>query len=229
MRVALSGGTPELIAWGLRNPFGMAFSPDGQLFIADNSYDDRGSRPVWGTADVLWRVTPGAWFGWPDYAEGLPLTLPDFKPPGRPAIDRVLQRPPAEPPRPVARFGVHASADGMDFSRDAGFGYAGQLFVAQFGDEAPTTGKVLGPVGFKVVRVDVTNGVIEDFAVNRSPSNGPASKLGLGGLERPVAARFSPDGRALYIVDFGVLTHNPDAQPRQGTGVLWRVVREAAR
>jgi hypothetical protein len=84
---------------------------------------------------------------------------------------------------------------------------------------------VLSPVGFKVVRVNVETGVIQDFAVNRDP-HGPASKTGSGGLERPIAARFSPDGAALYVVDFGVMTIGEDPQPKKGTGVLWRITRE---
>jgi glucose/arabinose dehydrogenase len=228
MRVPLTGGAPELVAWGFRNPFGLAVAPDGQLYVAENSYDDRGSRPVWGSADVLWRVKPGAWYGWPDYAEGFALTRPDFKPPGKAPVQALLQTPPEMPPRPVARFPVHSSADGFDFSRNPAFGNVGEAFVAEFGDQAPTTGKVLGPVGFKVVRVNVDNGVVEDFAVNRSPNNGPASKLGTGGLERPVAVRFDPEGRALYVVDFGVLSQLPDAKPEKGTGVLWRIVRQGA-
>ena len=46
----------ELVAWGLRNPFGLAFAPDGTLYVTDNSYDVRGSRPVCGTGDLLWEV-----------------------------------------------------------------------------------------------------------------------------------------------------------------------------
>jgi hypothetical protein len=90
-------------------------------------------------------------------------------------------------------------------------------------------GKVLSPVGFRVVRVEVDTGVMHDFAVNRGEeANGPASWLGRGGLERPVAARFSPDGKALYVVDFGVLTiRDGKIRPRQGTGVLWRIERAA--
>jgi hypothetical protein len=103
----------------------------------------------------------------------------------------------------------------------------GQAFVAQFGDMAPNVGKVLRPVGFKVVRVDVTTGGIEDFAVNKGRANGPASWVGGGGLERPVAARFDPSGTALYVVDFGVMTVTSKAPaPQPGTGVLWRITRE---
>ena len=100
--------------------------------------------------------------------------------------------------------------------------------IAQFGDQAPVAGKTLWPVGFKVIRVDVTNGVIEDFAVNKGRINGPASRIGGGGLERPVAARFDPGGSALYIVDFGVMTMSDRSEPRTETGVLWRVTRTGA-
>ena len=91
---------------------------------------------------------------------------------------------------------------------------------------APKVGKVLAPVGFKVVRVDVTTGRIEDFMVNRGRDNGPASRVGGNGLERPVAARFDPRGTALYVVDFGVMTMTEKGPaPREGTGVLWRITK----
>jgi glucose/arabinose dehydrogenase len=225
-RMPLSGGAPQLIAWGLRNPFGVAFAPDGQLYVTENAYDERGSRPVWGAGDVLWRITPGAWYGWPNYAEGRTLTNDDFRPPLKQSLAPLLEDP-GKPPRPAAIFGVHASADGFDFSRSARFGHVGQAFVAEFGDEAPTTGKVLHPVGFRVVRVDLASGHIEDFAVNKGEHNGPASKIGGGGFERPVAAKFDPTGDALYVVDFGVLLHDRSgAKPQQGTGVLWRITRQ---
>jgi hypothetical protein len=83
-------------------------------------------------------------------------------------------------------------------------------------------------VGFKVVRVDVKTGVLRDFAVNYGRDNGPASKLKKGGLERPVSVRFDPSGKALYVVDFGVLTTEGGEHPKQGTGVLWRISRAAS-
>lgn len=227
MRLPASGGPLELVAWGLRNPFGLAFAPDGTLYVTDNAYDNRGSRPVWGAGDLLWAIEPGAWYGWPDYSGDHPVSDEHFRPPGRGPTQPVLAEAPGKPPQPAAVLGVHSSSNGFDFSRSAAFGHAGEAFVAQFGDQAPVTGKVLGPVGFKVVRVDVRTGAIEDFAVNRGKDNGPASRLGHGGLERPVAARFSPDGRSLYVVDFGVLQVRGEAVvPHPGTGVLWRIDRE---
>lgn len=128
------------------------------------------------------------------------------------------------PARP--KFPVHSSADGIEFSRSSAFGHVGEAFVAIFGDEAPTTGKMLSSIGGKVVRVTVSNGVIEDFAVNRAPKEGPGTKVGVAGFERPVAVRFDPNGEALYVVDFGVLRHDAQgAHPERQTGSVWRIRR----
>lgn len=227
LRIRPEGGEMELVAWGFRNPFGLAFAPDGTLYVTDNSYDVRGSRPVFGAGDLLWRVENGAWYGWPDFQGGHPLYEGDrFRAPGEQAPRRLLAQHPGQPPEPAAYFAVHSSSNGFDFSRNAAFGYPGEAFVAQFGDEAPTTGKTLAPAGFSVVRVNVESGVIRPFAVNRQGS-GPASLLKTGGLERPVAARFDPTGEVLYVVDFGVMLHHGEgAIPQRETGVLWRITRE---
>lgn len=226
MRINRDGTGLELVAWGFRNPYGLAFAPDGRLYATENGYDDRGSRPVWGTGDYLWRVADGTWYGWPDFSGGKPLNSGRFDPPGGPSPSLLLQEHPNEPPQPAAVLGVHASANGLDFSRSDAFGYVGQAFIAEFGDQAPGTGKSLHPVGFRVVRVDVETGLIADFAINRSKKSGPASKLGTAGLERPVAVRFDPPGNALYLVDFGVMLMSKEGpEPQPGTGVLWKITR----
>lgn len=227
MRVSPRGGGVELVAWGLRNPFGLAFAPDGSLYVTDNAYDVRGSRPVFGAADLLWKIEEGAWYGWPDYADGLPVWQERYDPPGvdQPRPERLLAEHPAEPPKPLAHFGVHSSSNGLDVSRNPAFGHAGQLFVAQFGDMTPGTGKVYAPVGFRVVRVDPTTGVIEEFASNER-RNGPASALRHGGLERPVSVRFDREGTSLYVVDFGRMSTGKEGpEPVPGTGVIWRITR----
>jgi glucose/arabinose dehydrogenase len=230
LRVRPDGSGLQLVAWGFRNPFGLSFSQNGKLYATDNGYDDRGSRPVWGTADVLWEVRQGTWYGWPDYSAGEPLTMKKFKPPGKPQPQFLLAEHPNRPPQPVARFAVHSSADGLDVSRSEQFGYVGEAFVALLGDEAPAVGKVLHPAGFKVVRVNLETGTVEDFAVNKGKQNGPASKIGTRGLERPVAARFNPSGDALYVVDFGVMLHDrKGAKPQPGTGVVWKIAKGGQR
>jgi glucose/arabinose dehydrogenase len=227
MRVRPDGSDLQLVAWGFRNPFGIAFAPDGECYITENAYDTRGSRPIWGAPDVLWRLQPGLWYGFPDFAGGQPVNTSMFDPPGKPRPEFLLAKHPNQPPQPVATFAVHSSADGLDFSRSERFGHVGQAFVALLGDEAPTVGKTLQPVGFKVVRVDVRSRHVEDFAVNHGRRDGPASKLGSGGLERPVAVRFSPSGEELIVVDFGVMRQDKKgAKPQRGTGVIWRITRD---
>jgi glucose/arabinose dehydrogenase len=228
MRVSVNGGQIELVAWGLRNPFGLAVSGSGDLYITENAYDDRGSRPVWGTGDVLYKIETGKWYGWPDYSAAIKMENNDeFKPPGKSLVKPVMSKYPNEPPSPTAVFAVHTSADGIDFSKSSSFGFEGEAFVAEFGDMAPNVGKVWDPVGFKVVRVDVKTGVIRDFAVNKGKRNGPASKLKTGGLERPVAVKFDAGGNNLIVVDFGILTMGAKgAEPRQNTGVIWRISKK---
>jgi glucose/arabinose dehydrogenase len=226
MRVGMEGGPPELVAWGFRNPFGLAFDAAGGLWVTDNGYDVRGSRPVWGSGDMLWKVEHGRWYGFPDHTEGHKLQLHADPGSGVEPPSPLLAEYPGEVPSPVARFGVHSSSNGLDLSPGAAFGYPGHVFVAQFGDLTPTTGKLFTPVGFRVVRVEPETGVIHTFATNRSGS-GPASALGDRGFERPTAVRFDPAGRCLYVVDFGVMAVTEKGPwPQQETGVLWRICRQ---
>jgi glucose/arabinose dehydrogenase len=228
LRMPLAGGSPELFAWGLRNPFGLAFSPDGKLFVTENGYDERGSRPVWGSGDVLWEIRQGEWYGWPDYSAGkLIINDEEFKSPKAPAVKAILQTLPGYPPKPAAILGVHSSSNGLDFSGAGVFGFTGEAFIAQFGDMAPKAGKVLYPVGFKIVRVNVNTGVVRDFAVNKGKRHGPASWLGKGGLERPVSVKFSPSGDALYVVDFGIMQiTDRGPMPQEKTGVIWKISKK---
>jgi glucose/arabinose dehydrogenase len=227
MRIPATGGNPELVAWGLRNPFGLAFSPSGQLYTTENGYDTRGSRPVWGSPDVLWKVENGKWYGFPDFSAGMPLNTPAFNGPLIKRTELLLKNQPGEIPKPAAVLGVHSSSNGFDFSTSAAFGYLGEAFIAQFGDMAPAAGKILGPVGFKIVRVNVNTGVVEQFAANKGKENGPATYLKKGGLERPVSARFSPDGKALYIADFGIMAMTEQGPaPKENTGVIWKITKK---
>lgn len=223
MRIPLDGGDPELVAWGFRNPFGLAMH-GGKLFVVDNGYDDRGSRPVWGTGDILWEVKENRWYGWPDYSGHHALDDHVYKAPGKEETKLLLKERPNDPPEPIALLGVHSSSNGMDFSTSDAFGYRGHAFIAQLGDMAPNVGKVLAPVGFKVVMVDVAKKTIHDFAVNKGKKNGPASVLRKGGLERPVAVKFSPDGRSLYLVDFGIIEISEGKIiSHKETAVIWKI------
>lgn len=224
---ALDGSDLRVVAWGLRNPYGIAFHPDGRLFVTEHGSDERGARWIIGDPDDLYEVRDGTWYGWPDFASGIRLDDPHW---GKGGIGRepvLAEFPDPDPPKPTASFETHTGANGLDFSRDEQFGFVGQAFVALFGDLAPvTTPRQVVPAGFKVVRVDPDTGRIGDFAVNRI--QGPASKMFHAGFERPSHCAFGPDG-ALYIVDFGEIKIAPEKggiRMKQGTGALWRIRRD---
>ena len=66
-----------------------------------------------------------------------------------------------------------------------------------------------------------------DFAVNKGKRNGPASWLGKGGIERPVSAKFNPQGNALYLADFGILKMTTKgSEPQVKTGVVWKITKQ---
>lgn len=226
LRCAPDGSGLETVAWGLRNPFGIAFHPDGRLFATDHGIDERGHRYNTGDLEDMYEITEGAWYGWPDFASGIRLDDPAW--PSGKAREPLLERhPDPDPPRPCAIFEPHAAPNGFDFSRSDSFGFVGQAFVALFGDNAPVTARPIMPRGYKVVRVDVDTGQVFDFAVNKI--TGPASKLPHDGFERPSHCQFGPDG-SLYIVDFGPLKVAPErggVRAQAGTGILWRVRRTA--
>ena len=226
MKIPLNGGKPEVVAWGFRNPFGLRFSSEGNLYVTDNAYDERGSRPVWGAGDLFWQVKTGGWYGFPDFSGDMLLAGDvGFKAPGSAKVQSLLKEHPGTPPKPAAILGVHSSSSGFDFASGA-FGFAGEAFIAQFGDMAPEVGKTLAPVGFKLVRVDPSTGVIRDFAVNKGRRTGPASAVGNDGLERPVSVKFNKTGDALYVVDFGVVKSSKNGTfPQEKTGTIWKITR----
>ena len=225
----------ELLAWGVRNPYGMAFGDDGGLYVSDNDYEETGDRAIANDPDRIWRIrtadlphgsvsTPD-WFGFPDICgDGLPVWheshLPRRGTPAKP----LLQDPPPWAGPAIYLDKPHSCMTKMDFCRSDAFGHRGRLFVCEWGTLAPINSPRPEDLehGFKVVAVDVGTGTAIDFAHNGRP--GPASALGTAGLERPVDCAFSPDGRSLYLLDFGVArVEEAGMFAFAHTGVLWRI------
>ncbi len=223
LRCNPDGSGLELVAWGLRNPHGIAFASDGRLFATDQGIDERSARYIVGDHEDFYEIVEGAWYGWPDFASGIRLDDPYWGDGGRGREPVLAEHPDPTPPKPFATFDQHSRPNGVDFCRDPSFGFPGQAFVALFGDLTPVTARLTTPSGFKVVRVDAATGEVADFAVNKI--QGPASKLPHRGLERPSHCQFGPDG-ALYVVDFGQISLAPEKggiRGQQGTGTLWRI------
>ena len=163
------------------------------------------------------------WYGWPDYTGGLLITLPIFKPESGPKPKPLLLQHPMKPPMPLATFTPHAAVMGFDFNYTSKFKYFGDVYIAEFGSEAPRTtgGKPLPGVGHRVSRIDMNTGMVYKFAINKSGY--AASDTTGGGLERPIDVIFGPDEN-MYVVDFGLVSEgNHGYEPN--TGVIWRIRR----
>jgi hypothetical protein len=89
--------------------------------------------------------------------------------------------------------------------------YAGQLFVALFGDEAPMTAPPGPRVGRSIARVD--------------PADWSLHPVLSGPLSRPIDVRFDPTGEWLYILDFGSFEMHAErgVVAEAHSGKLWRI------
>jgi glucose/arabinose dehydrogenase len=233
LRMDPDGSNLEVYAWGLRNPYGLGFTPDGKLLCTDAGYDERGSRPIANAPDCLWVIKKGAWYGWPDYAGGVPVTDERFRPEKGPAPQFLLKDHP-KVEKPLLALPPHTGGAKFDFSPGGPFG-KGMVYVALWGDMTPATGKPSKHPGPGVARFNVAALKPEPFFGALKASLGPKGfeHVATAGPRRPVAVRLSPKGDALYVVDFGALAVvptavGPEPHPFPGTGVVWRI-RPAAR
>ena len=229
LRCNPDGSDLEVVGWGLRNPYGLAFAADGSLYATEHGMDARSKRHIVGDFDDLYLIEEGRWYGWPDFASGIRLDDPRWGGGGQGREPVLAEFPEEQPPFPVVSFKPHVGANGLAISAGGEFGFDGQAFVALFGDLAPiTTPRLATPAGFKIVRVDLARREIHDFAVNRI--GGPASKLPHDGFERPSHCAFGPDG-ALYVTDFGEIDIAPEKagiRIQAGSGALWRIRRDTS-
>jgi glucose/arabinose dehydrogenase len=204
MRCRPDGRDLELVAWGLRNAYGIGFIPDGRLLAIDQGADERGSRPIANAPDVLYEVVEGAWYGWPDYVAGKPAADPDFLSARGPSPGQLLVSDGLPPPaQPLLQFSPHSSATKFET-------VGRKLYVALFGDERPMTAPEGEPSGRAVVEVDLDVGGCHE--VFRQP------------LARPIDVRNDREGTP-HVLDFGRFEMGPGgnllAEP--GSGALWRL------
>ena len=228
----------ELVAWGLRNPYGLAFLPDGRLLATDQGADDRGSRPIGNVPDYLYEVRQGAWYGWPDYAGGVPVTDERFRPQRGPAPRMLLANHPELPPpeRPLLSFAVNAAATKLAVVPPDAGRWPGQLLVALFGDERPFTAPPGERVGRSLARIDPDGWTLHRIAPMREivagdgrggrgdgrGGGGGGRGGGAPGWHRPIDVCCAPDGESVYLLDFGEFEMGPAGMTaRAGSGALW--------
>lgn len=190
MRYHPDGSGETLFTAGLRNAVGLTFRPGtAELWATNNGRDWLGDDLP---PETVYLASLGADAGWPRCHSGRILD-PEFGSPG--ACAGVLA--------PQVEIQAHSAPLGLAFYSGAQFPveYQGDLFVALHGSWNRST-----PTGYKVVRVDLEDGVpgaVTDFAWGwLRPDN---ERWG-----RPVDVLTGADG-ALYISD-------------DGGGVIYRIV-----
>lgn len=241
--VPITGGELRAEAHGIRYPRGLAFNDYGQLYFTNDGMELRGSRPVKNDPDSLLRMIPGTWYGWPDYSTDLrPVTDAWFQPPvsmiiktGYSDLSFVIDHEGSNlvPPNPSvllqSAFPSQSGAAGIEFvpATVPLKEYAGNAIVALSGDRIPfgTGGeKVVGPIGRKVIRVDVDRNQVRDLIRNTQGKPGSAVNNDPDLLERPTQVRFAPDG-TLYILDFGEMHMKGGREDiSSGTGKIYRLI-----
>ncbi len=212
MRCNLDGSDLELVAWGLRNAYGLGFLPDGRLLAVDQGADDRGSRPVGNVPDLLFEVHENAWYGWPDYIGDVSITDPRYYPTRGANPSFILANHDELPPpeKALLSFPAHVAAVKFDVAPSTLENWGGQIFVALFGDEAPMTAPSGPQVGRSVARIDPNDWSLYPF-IQES-------------LARPIDVRFHPEDRGLYMLDFGKFEMHAErgVVAEAKTGRLWR-------
>jgi glucose/arabinose dehydrogenase len=207
MRSDPDGSNLELVAWGVRNGFGLLFLPDGRLICTDQGSDDRGSRPVGNVPELMYEIIEGRWYGWPDFIGGVPISDPRFKPEVGEAPEFILSNHDELPaPEPaVLEITTHAAACKMANTPD------GRIVIALFGDEIP----MVAPSGPKAGRA---LGVVD-------PSDWSYEEIKTPDLKRPIDVKFDADGD-LYVLDFGLFEPTKTTMEAiPGSGGIWKAPR----
>lgn len=214
MRCDLDGGNLELVAWGVRNAYGLCFLADGRLIATDQGADARGVRPVSECPDFLYQIEAGAWYGWPDYYGGTAVTDTRFRAPDGSLMRFVLGDHASLPPpqRSLLDFDVNACAVKMAQIPAHFRAHAGDLVVAQFGDERPMTGPPGRTAGRNLVRVCPA-----DWSLHALPLPLP--------LSRPIDIAFCAHSAVAYVVDFGHFEFLADKSiaATAGSGRIWKL------
>jgi len=180
LRMNPDGSDLETFATGFRNPYDLVFTPQGDLFTADNSPDAIDAALPYLPPEEVDHVQQGKNYGFP--------TVFGFPPPG------------SDVAPPVVDLFTSSASSGITYQDNTAFppDYHG-LYLAQFGTGADYPSAAGIHTGRQVVFISLTpdghgsfTGTWKPFAVFRSD---------LDVLYTPIDVTIGPDG-ALYIVEW---------------------------
>lgn len=240
--------TLRLEAWGFRNPYGLGFDPadPSRLIVSNNGADIRaanlgnglrliGAHPIANDLEDVFAFTVGGteeYFGWPDFfhhpTAGIPLPITDpifCNHPPRLRIrcpefvfDAAFRATLTVEPA-LVQLELNSSANKFDFSTNATFQFMGNMFIAETGAFAPTTGATQF-TGHKIVRVDLQAGTSHDFLMNTGAN--PAQLFDPTNFNKPIDVRFRD--ATMLVVDLGVFVPSLNLVA-PASGKIWALAR----
>lgn len=219
LRFNQDGSSLQVVAWGFRNPFGIAFDANNQLWTTSHGADVRGERNIFNDPDYLIKVAEGAWYGWPEYFDGKPVSEPRFKAEQKEQPTFLWQNHPSLF-HPFLTFNSHSAINGLAFSRGGDFGFPGDAFIAEYGSLLSTQDLSSTQSGHKVIRVNIASKSISIFAENKSDTFSATNQSDR--LNRPSDVLFGPDN-SLYVIDWGEIHIKDTMQQIPKTGKVFRI------
>jgi glucose/arabinose dehydrogenase len=190
-RVKPEGGTPEIVARGVRNTVGMAWHPDTKaLWFTDNGRDMLGDESPNDELNVAPKL--GLHFGYPYCHQG---DTPDPNTDKNNSIDTAAN-PCSKFAAPAQRLGPHVAALALKFYGGTMFPseYRKKLFIVNHGSWNRTPGA--GPIGYRLMVATVDGDKVTKYE--------PFAEGFLQGKQawgRPVDLLEMPDGSLLVSDD----------------------------
>ena len=190
----------SVYVWGLRDPAGLKLGPDNNLYVSNHGFEARGLRPIGNAWDCFYKVTEGAWYGWPDFACDEAVTDPKFLPKDQPQPQFILKNHPTEfPPQPLAKLNSLSDMAGFVFAQ---------------GNWGKPTDVLIALGSGKVIKLDTQTGKFQDLLSTS--------------LKHPVDLTFGPHG-TLYITDLGDVQLTKDGfKVGPNSGVIWKVTQNTS-
>lgn len=97
IKCELKNGKVSTYATGVRNSEGLAFNNSKELIALVGGMTDIGIRGVKDDVDYIYNIKEKAWYGWPDFSGGDPITSPRFSD-GSFELEYVIKNHPTETP-----------------------------------------------------------------------------------------------------------------------------------